>query len=200
MGSRFDSGQIYIGYVIDDGAMYGYAKVQVWIPALNGSYSLGTFKGVGKNLGNDFGVEELYALRTSEGDSWYNVTTTLDSGGNTIFDEATGKSTTQRNVRDYNKLDVITNYTYSSSCFGKKFKWKNADPANNLLQQGMLIGENGTEYDTSDGMPYGTFGNLTVGTKVIVVKANNGTRGIVIAKYPWADEMSAVLASSAANS
>lgn len=60
--------------------------------------------------------------------------------------------------------------------------------------------KNGTEFDTSDGLPYGTFSNLTVGTKVIVAKANNGTRGIVLAKYPWADEAGSILAAAASNS
>lgn len=64
----------------------------------------------------------------------------------------------------------------------------------------MLMSENGTEFDTSDGLPYGTFSNLTVGTKVIVAKANNGTRGIVLAKYPWADEAGSILAAAALNS
>lgn len=62
----FSSSQLYIGYIIDDGEGYGYSKVQVWVPSLNGSYSLGSFKGVGQNLGNDFGLEQLYALRNSE--------------------------------------------------------------------------------------------------------------------------------------
>lgn len=62
----FSSSGVYTGYIIDDGEAYGYSKVQVWVPSLNGSYNIGSFKGVGENLGNDFGLQQLYELRNSE--------------------------------------------------------------------------------------------------------------------------------------
>lgn len=69
----------------------------------------------------------------------------------------------------------------------------------NLLQTGILATERGTPFETSDGMPCGTFSKLEIGTKVVVTKANNGAKGIVLAKYPWADEISSVLSLAAEN-
>lgn len=43
----------------------------------------------------------------------------------------------------------------------------------NLMQTGMLATERGTEFETSDGMPCGSFSKLEIGAKVVVVKANN---------------------------
>lgn len=195
----FAASQIYIGYVIDSGDAYNYSKVQVWVPSLNGSYSFGQFQGPGENLGNDFGIKELYELRSSEGNSWYYVSASISSGGNTSFDEVTGNATTQKNVRNFNKVADPNKNSYNSPAYGKSFKWKNAEPASNLLQTGMLATEDGTSFDTSDGMPCGSFCKIDVGTKVIVTKANNGAKGIVLAKYPWADEISNVLSCAASH-
>ena len=69
----------------------------------------------------------------------------------------------------------------------------------NLLQTGVLATKKGTEFETSDGMPCGSFSKLEIGTKVVVLKANDGSVGIVIAKLPWADESSKVLSSAVKN-
>lgn len=196
MSIRNDSAGLYTGYVIDDGIAYNYAKVQVWVPTLNGTYKFGKFKGIGANVGNDIDSIDLMELRSKCGDSWFIVSSEL-SGGNAIYDESTGYATAQRGIRDYYNINEDTNVrTYNSSGYGKSFKWKAANPAINFLQTRMLASKDGTKFETSDGKPIGTFAKLEIGTKVIVTKVNNGSIPVVLRKLPWCDEVSCALSIS----
>lgn len=91
-----------------------------------------------------------------------------------MFDPITGNATTERCVRDYEKVTTAKT-TYKTPCNGKSFKWQAANPAINWLQTGKLATEKGTPFETTDGMPCGTFAKLEIGTKVIVAKVNNGS-------------------------
>lgn len=184
---------IYTGYVVQSEAPYN--PVKVWVPKRNQSYFFGSFRFFGENTGGNIGLEQYYDM-ISQAEDFY-ITSELTSGSNGVFDTFTGRGTGQDNVSDFTKIQDLTeskaeNVTTTPSQSTRK-QWHSAKGADSLVQTSRLSSLQGSTIDAHKNQPKGNFANLTVGTRVLVAYADDGTLGVILRQFPDTDSVGQVL-------
>lgn len=185
---------LYTGFILPNQTTTPY---QVWVPCFDGFFSLGSFKNIGKNMLSSITTSVLEEMRQKC--SYYHITQEL-SPGNFRFNEAMGAGTTEeftpKDLRDTNLPDLSkgANFKniYNGSASGKRIQSAHGRPCDNASQDFVLELEGGTRIDTLPSMPTGQFVEMDRWQKVLVAMVDNGTTGVIVRAYPWAEDYNSV--------
>lgn len=181
---------LYTGFVLP-GQMSN--PVQVWVPCLDGAFSLGDFKNLGKNTLSSIGQAELDAMRNKC--SYYYLTQELNAG-NFYYNEALGAGTTEqllpKSKKDTNMPDLTKNgvykYTHNGSADNANIQTMQGRPCDNMMTDFVMDREGGLRVDTFPNMQTGGFVTMSRWQKVIVSKIDEGTTGVILRVLPWAED------------
>lgn len=187
---------ILTGYILPDS---GIDPVQVWVPAIDGWFALGSTRTIGYNMLNSIGSKELAQMRSKC--SYYYLSQTMNSG-NYRYNSIMGAGTTEEflpkeretsSLPDLNKGDF--KYKYNGRANQKSFSLGQSNPISWMCSQFTFDREKGTVPNSGANYQNGEFVKMTRWQRVLVTRVDGGATGVVLGVLPWADDYNSVLES-----
>lgn len=188
---------MYTGYVIPDS---GTNPVQVWVPDIDGWFSIGSTRTVGYNMLNAIGAIELIEMRAKCG--YYYLTQELNSG-NYKYDATMGAGTTEEHMPKEREGKIFPDmtkageyvYKYNGRANQRSFSLAQSNPMRWMSSTFSFDRDRGTVPNAGANYPTGEFVKMSRWQKVIVSRIDGGSTGIVVRVLPWADDYNFVLKS-----
>lgn len=176
---------IYSGIVMENGT----SPVRVWLPKKDGYFGIAErYRGVGANLLNS--IDEDKRCQILQACHYFYQATVLSPGGETMYDEVSGKATVQEGCRDLSQEVSLAQDPNSGDRFRvpgacERFQYDQSAPAFNLSVNYVLQTTEGQKCMSFPNHPKERLVSLSAGQRVLVTFIDDGSTGVIIGSLPW---------------